>query len=327
LSSPQRHAARSARRPGCRCYSDRAIVCRQRCGLQPLAGFAAAVHRHAPAPPAPFPPVPPPLARDTLLHCLRDLAVGEAIEVDVREVIGSCNDELLARCRRRRPDGVQLLAVARQTAGRGRKHRAGSAPRAALLFALAVPLAVRPAALPAVTLAVGVELAAALVTRGLDVTLKWPNDLLLDGRKLAGILCELAVDGDGAVSLVVGIGVNVAFTPEEAAHVGQPVAALAEAVEPQSVLAAREAWIAALAAAALHAVRGFERAGFAAWRDAFNLRLHGRGAAADILDDGRCVAHGRIVEVDATGRLVLDTAAGRCSILAGEVSLRTVPTP
>jgi BirA family biotin operon repressor/biotin-[acetyl-CoA-carboxylase] ligase len=257
-----------------------------------------------------------------LAHALGEVCDGATVDVEVLAVVASSNDALLARCRQQRPVRPLLLAVARQTAGRGRQRRAWQAPRDALLFSLAVPLTALSAALPAVTLAVGAELAEVLAARGVETALKWPNDVLLNGRKLAGILCELAIDSAGGATLVIGVGVNVALAADEAAHIGQPAAALADVLPPAALTASREAWIAALAAAALAAVQGFERDGFAAWRERFNARLHGRGVACDILEDGTPVAHGRIVEVDGAGRLVLEGAAGRCSIQSGDLSLR-----
>lgn len=263
-----------------------------------------------------------PLAAAALAAAVADEAAGASIEVALLFETGSTNDELLARCRAAQPEHPLLLATERQTAGRGRQQRAWRAPRHALLFSLAVPLAPRPALLPPVTLAVGAALAEALAARGVAVQVKWPNDLLLGGRKLAGVLCELALDARGRATLVVGVGTNLHFDAAESATVGQPAAALAEVVPLAALLREREAWIAALACAALRAVHGYAQSGFAPWRARINAHLHARGADARLLDEGRCVAQGRIDSVDDAGRLVLDTAEGLRAFSAGDLSLR-----
>ena len=109
------------------------------------------------------------------------------------------------------PDGV-VVGADHQTAGRGRRGRTwDSRPGASLL----VSVILRPA--PAlVTLAAGVAAAEACeAVAGVRVGLKWPNDLLLDGAKLGGVLCELV--GDAAV---VGLGMNLAWAPAGAAALG-----------------------------------------------------------------------------------------------------------
>lgn len=267
----------------------------------------------------------PLISSQTLKRWLAETNAGETIAVAVRERTGSTNDDLLQQARQRQPAGVRLCVAEEQTAGRGRQRRAWLArPRSALLFSLAVPLHRLPADLPAVTLAAGVALAEVLGQRGVAVSLKWPNDLLVDGRKLGGILCELAVDGDGRATLVVGVGINGWLTAQDREVIGQPAVALSELVGPALLAGQREAWLAALAAALLQAVRAYAADGFAAWRTRYNTLLHARGQWVDMLDGGRTQASGRVVEVDAGGRLVLDTASGLRSFSVGDVSLRPV---
>jgi BirA family transcriptional regulator, biotin operon repressor / biotin---[acetyl-CoA-carboxylase] ligase len=265
----------------------------------------------------------PLLSLRTLERWLAATSAGEVIAAEVRERTGSTNQDLLQRARQRQPDSVLLRVAEEQTAGRGRQGRVWLArPRSALLFSLAVPLHRLPADLPAVTLAAGVALAEALGQRGVAVTLKWPNDLLVDGRKLGGILCELAVDGEGRATLVVGVGINGWLTAQDRAAIGQPAVALSELVGPALLAGQREAWLATLAAALLQAVRAYAADGFAAWRTRYNALLHARGQLVDMLDGGRTQASGRVVEVDGCGRLVLDTASGLRSFSVGDVSLR-----
>jgi BirA family biotin operon repressor/biotin-[acetyl-CoA-carboxylase] ligase len=265
----------------------------------------------------------PPLSADAIERWLADAGVAAGCQVEVVATTGSTNEDLLVRARQHQPGSAILRATDEQTAGRGRQNRTWRArPRSSLLFTLAVPLASLPAALPAITLAGGVALADYLRGRGVPVDLKWPNDVLLDGRKLAGILCELGIDSGGRATLVVGVGVNCWLTEDDRAGIGQPAAALAEVVASSLLAAEREAWIAQMAAALLAMVSGYVDRGFVPVRERYNALLHARGDEVDIIDDGRVTASGRVVEVDTIGRLVLAAGNGSRAINVGDVSLR-----
>jgi BirA family biotin operon repressor/biotin-[acetyl-CoA-carboxylase] ligase len=265
----------------------------------------------------------PPLSAGAIERWLADAGAAAGCRVEVVATTGSTNEDLLERARQQQPDLPMLLAADEQTAGRGRQNRSWRAsPRSALLFTLAVPLASLPAVLPAITLACGIALTDYLHGRGVRVDLKWPNDVLLDGRKLAGILCELGIDARGRATLVVGVGMNGWLTEEDRAGIGQPAAALEEVIASSLLAAEREAWIAQMAAALLAMVSGYVERGFIPLRDRYNALLHARGEEVDIIDDGRVTASGRVVEVDTSGRLVLAAGSGSRAINVGDVSLR-----
>ncbi len=125
--------------------------------------------------------------------------------------IGSTNDEALAWAAQGAPD-LFIVVADEQTSGRGREKRRWFTPAGT---ALAFSLILRPRAeeLPHLSRTVGlaaVALAESLRKRSLTPQIKWPNDLLLDGRKVAGILVESTWNGDAADYVVIGIGVNVA---------------------------------------------------------------------------------------------------------------------
>lgn len=263
------------------------------------------------------------MSADAIERWLADAGVAAGCRVEVVATTGSTNEDLLVRARQQQPGSPVLRATDEQTAGRGRQNRTWRArTRSSLLFTLAVPLASLPAALPAITLAGGVALAEYLRGRGVPVDLKWPNDVLLDGRKLAGILCELGIDAGGRATLVVGVGMNGWLTEDDRAGIGQPAAALAEVVASSLLAAEREAWIAQMAAALLAMVSGYVDRGFVPVRERYNALLHARGDEVDIIDDGRVTASGRVVEVDTIGRLVLAAGNGSRAINVGDVSLR-----
>jgi len=150
---------------------------------------------------------------------------------------GSTNDDAMAMVRR--GDQPPLLVVAdRQSSGRGRLGRPWFSPAASgLYFTLVVSADLAPEIMAAVSLAVGVGCAAAIKKCcGVETKIKWPNDLILDDRKLGGILCETAPLAPGrAATVAIGVGINVNTPlekmPEEirkrsislAAHLGKTV--------------------------------------------------------------------------------------------------------
>jgi BirA family transcriptional regulator, biotin operon repressor / biotin---[acetyl-CoA-carboxylase] ligase len=127
-------------------------------------------------------------------------------EVSVVAETASTNEDLLAAARRGAPEGV-VLAAEVQTAGRGRMGRSWvSLPGTALTFSVLLRPAAPAAGRGWVPLLTGVAVASALrAGAGIDARLKWPNDVLVNGAKLAGILAEQAGD-----AIVVGAGVNIA---------------------------------------------------------------------------------------------------------------------
>jgi len=238
---------------------------------------------------------------------------------EVLPEVDSTNSELMRRARAgdTRPT---LLVAERQTAGRGRRGREWhSAPGDSLTFSLGLPLA--PASWSGLSLAVGVAVARALHP---DIGLKWPNDLWLQGRKLAGILVETAsvVDRPGADPgpdrspvryAVVGVGINIAPRPPGEA-LATPPAAL------------RELWPDADAGAALlrvapplvSALQAFERLGFPAFHARFDARDLLRDRPVTLSDGTSGTAHG----VSEAGALLVHTASGMQAVTSAEVSVR-----
>lgn len=124
--------------------------------------------------------------------------------------VGSTNDTALAWAKRGAPDGSLVLADT-QTAGRGRAGRRWvTRPGSALAMSLVLrPTPAEEAHIPRFTALAALGLIQALAQRGLRAKLKWPNDVLLAGRKAAGVLVEADWGGERLEALVVGMGVNV----------------------------------------------------------------------------------------------------------------------
>ena len=126
-----------------------------------------------------------------------------------RAAVGSTNDEALALARAGAPDGTAVAARA-QTHGRGRLGHDWYSPDAGNVYLSLVHRPTRPPGeLAGLTLDLALAVARVLDDHGVSVGLKWPNDVLLGGRKLAGILTELHLDLPGGPVLIIGLGLNV----------------------------------------------------------------------------------------------------------------------
>jgi BirA family biotin operon repressor/biotin-[acetyl-CoA-carboxylase] ligase len=255
----------------------------------------------------------------TELRAGRIRALSKArIAVDVVAETGSTNADLLARAHAL--DAPLLLIAEHQTAGRGRAGRSWlSEPGHSLTFSLAWRFDAGLRALTGLPLAVGVALAETLGRLGQPVQLKWPNDLLKDGDKLAGILVETQTLANGAAWAIVGIGVNLVMPDALEAKIGRAVASV-----PWLARMDRDELMAALLDGLAAALRTFEGSGFGAFAARWN-GLHGwQGRPVAIIDHAVTLYEGRAAGVDDAGRLLLDTADGRVAIVAGDVSLRTL---
>ena len=230
--------------------------------------------------------------------------------VEILPEIASTNTELMRRARAGLLEPV-LLVAEQQTAGRGRLGRSWTSRAGdSLTFSLGMPLS--PHDWSGLSLAVGVGLAESLDPR---VRLKWPNDLWLDDRKLAGILIETASFGEGRDArryAVVGVGINIA--PREAAGLSTPPAWLHEVLPG---ITAGEA-LQRIASPLVQAVQAFETFGFAPFQARFNARDALRDRAVVLSDGTAGTAHGTTER----GALLVHTAAGMTPVTSSEVSVR-----
>jgi BirA family biotin operon repressor/biotin-[acetyl-CoA-carboxylase] ligase len=195
-----------------------------------------------------------------------------------------------------------------QTGGRGRRGRHWASPVGNLYTSTIL----RPdcPAQRAAELGFAAALAVAdIVPAGREVRVKWPNDVLVDGGKIAGILLESAIGQTGQVQHVVaGIGVNVGFAPQ-LPEMRYPGSALGGSVE-----AALEKLAAALAAR----LAEWRREGFETVRAAWLAKAGPLGAEVDVkLGEG--LVRGRFAGLDREGALLLDTATGPRKIVSGEL--------
>ena len=242
--------------------------------------------------------------------------------VEVLPVIDSTNSELMRRAKAGQRDPA-LLVAERQTAGRGRLGRnwLGSHPTAidravprsgeacmvgSLTFSLALPLA--PQDWLGLSLAVGVSVARSLHP---ELRLKWPNDIWLHDRKLAGILIETTSFGESRF-VVIGIGINI--LPRNGEGLSTPPAWLRELLPEIDAPAV----LLRLVPALVQALLLFEAQGFEPFQAAFKIRDVLRGRAVTLSDGST----GKAAGVDGTGALLVHTASGMKAITSAEVSVR-----
>lgn len=239
------------------------------------------------------------------------------IAVEVVQETGSTNSDLLARAATL--TGPLLLVALHQNAGRGRAGRSFlTAAGGALTFSLAWKFDGPVQRLSGLPLAVGVALAEALAALAVPVQLKWPNDLLKDGAKLAGMLVETQ-PAPGGTWAVIGIGINLSVPDALEQQIGRSVAAATWLAQMD-----RDVLMAALLDALAGAMAEFGGAGFAPFCARWNSRHAYQGQQVAIIDNGVTLHTGRAAGVDDSGALLLDTATGRVLVHAGDVSLRPV---
>ncbi len=212
----------------------------------------------------------------------------------------------MARARAGDPGGLWVVA-GRQTAGRGRRGRAWQTPSGNLAASLLTVLTVPPARAATLGFVAGLALLDALVAVAgegnadapvAEFALKWPNDVIAGGGKLAGILLEAERLDDHRLAVVVGIGVNVAFVPEVPGVTTVSLGGLGIPADAPALFAAlADSWVdrAALWDAG---------AGLAAIRDRWLARAAGVGSLVAITREGRPL-WGVFDTIDDEGRLVL----------------------
>ena len=226
---------------------------------------------------------------------------------DVRWVgeTDSTNTRLLEEARSGAPEGVVLVAD-HQTAGRGRLGRRWeSSPGASLLVSVLLrpPVPLERAFL--LTMAAGLAASEAVDdVAGFRPALKWPNDLMVDDAKLAGLLAESVVEGDGLRAVVVGMGLNVTEAPAEASTC--VAAHTASAVERRPLL---DAWLARLDDRLDH---------LDAVLPDYRRRCATLGRAVRV-ERPTSVLEGAAVEVTDAGHLVVEADGGRVAVAVGDV--------
>lgn len=225
----------------------------------------------------------------------------------VAEELDSTNAEAFRRIQAG-DDGPGVLLALSQTNGRGRRGRRWESPKGGLFFTYYGAVEAPVKALSLLGFAASLAVADLAEDFGADaVRLKWPNDVLLNGAKLSGILLESMGKPGGGAWLVLGVGVNLASAPD---RLDQPAAGLGLALTPE---AAAER----LTARLLHWSGRLQNEGFAPLRQAWLAKSYGLGEW--VRTAGAEPVEGAFIGLDADGALLLDTSRGCVRITAGEV--------
>lgn len=258
--------------------------------------------------------------RQRVLAAIGDHARSLLAELEVHREIASTNRHLMARAAAGDATGQVCLADS-QSAGRGRRGRDWHSPFGRNIYlSLLWRFAEGPARLAGLSIAVGVVIADLLRELGIDgVALKWPNDVLLGGRKLAGILLESTGEADGPCHVVVGIGVNVGMTAHDAAVIGQPWADLGDAHGTAGM--SRNRLAGQLIDRLLPAVEAFAETGLEPYRQRWlDLDAH-VGCEVELRMASQAI-RGIHAGIDHSGGLLLELDGAVRSFHGGELSLR-----
>ncbi|MBN9071415.1 MAG: biotin--[acetyl-CoA-carboxylase] ligase [Rhizobiales bacterium] len=260
-------------------------------------------------------------------------AAARSYRLEAHDTVGSTNALALEHARAGDP-GLLWIVARKQESGRGRRGRVWETPHGNLAATLLVAGRYELKRAATLGFVAGLALAEALasVAPGAAVSmaadgasgpagrfeLKWPNDVLFDGAKLAGILLESHLSGDGRVALAIGIGVNVVAHPEDVPYPATSLAALGASCDAETLFAAlSDAW-----AGYFEIWNGGE--GLSAIRKLWLARAAGLGGEVAVTVDG-AVKRGIFETIDEDGRFVIRARDGTAvAIAAGDVHFGAV---
>lgn len=244
-----------------------------------------------------------PLLRDPLWVC-----------VEGAEQTASTNEDARTLARQGAHEGTVVVA-ARQSAGRGRLGRTWESPHggayvSAILWPRVAPWEVGPLAL-----VVAIGIARGVASLGATVQLKWPNDVWMGGRKLAGVLLEMSAESDAVEWVVAGFGINV-VRDEASVAAAAYLSDVVPSVSPAQAAAAALDGVAS-------AYRQWLAQGFESLATEYGAIATLDGHPVTVRDvGGGIVASGVASGIDAHGRLLIDGDGGIVAVASGDVTLR-----
>jgi BirA family biotin operon repressor/biotin-[acetyl-CoA-carboxylase] ligase len=246
---------------------------------------------------------------------------GTGVSLRVVDEVDSTSSQLLELAASGAPSG-SALAAEWQSAGRGRRGRSWvTMLGGSLTFSMLWRFERGAGHLAGLSLAVGVAVARALARCGVErAQVKWPNDVVADFRKLAGILVETSGEMQGPSVAVVGVGVNYRLGERMLERIDQPVTDVVHcAPRPPS----RGTLLATLLAELAEALRRFEGEGFGAFRDSWRALHAYQGRRVHVIPAHEAPFDAEVADVGADGTLLVALPDGRSlSLSSAEISLR-----
>lgn len=261
------------------------------------------------------------LNRQKIVDLLDSRAKSLMSKLDVESVIASTNTQAMTYAQTNTVFPY-ICTTEMQTNGKGRRGREWVSPYARnLYFSIAWQFVTGASALEGLSLAIGVAVARVLENAGvLGVQLKWPNDVLFENKKLAGILLELTGDLAGPCEVIVGVGLNVSMPIESGEGIDQPW------IDIQSIVGKpvdRNQLLADLLSAILQMLASYETEGLKYYLPEFTDRDVYLGKPV-LVKMGDSVIEGVSAGVNESGALVVDTIHGRQVFNGGEITLRRI---
>jgi BirA family biotin operon repressor/biotin-[acetyl-CoA-carboxylase] ligase len=263
-----------------------------------------------------------PLDGARIMELLAATARGHVRRIDAAWTLGSTNTTLMERTYPPAGLGDGLLAEY-QTAGRGRRGRTWVAPPGgSICLSFSWVFAEVPRDLGALGLMIGVCALEALQRLGVaGVGLKWPNDLLIDDRKLGGILIELRAESAGPACVVIGIGLNVALGAAVLEKIGAMGLAPIDLASAGLKGAGRNAVAAGLISSFVQGLLDFEQGGLKPFVQKWMAADALRGRPVTVMGtDGAIKGIARGIDLD--GAFLVETPQGLLRFITGDVSVR-----
>lgn len=256
--------------------------------------------------------------RTELQHLVSELQMS-TLDLEIHRVTQSTNDVVMQRLVESQSTAI-LCAAEMQTAGKGRRGRRWISPFGRNVYLTYGRFIGRQLSeLGGLSLVVGMVVVDVLRDMGLErVGLKWPNDILLGGGKLGGILLELRASDTGGIGLVAGVGLNLALNVKESLSIDQPWSAISSQLEmPRNIL------LGALGGRIVNAIQTFEDVGFDSFAEKWSEYNLYTGQQVNVIRGSETIS-GIDSGVDHQGNLLLRTGAGLEVHNSGEVSVRPV---
>ena len=241
---------------------------------------------------------------------------------DIRwfEKLDSTNS-YLANIARSNPDIASgtVIAARNQTNGRGRKDHTWISHTGNLTFSVLIKTPCKPQTLPTLTMVAGLAVASALDNYGLHASLKWPNDILIDGKKICGILCEfIDFTAENEMIAVLGIGLNVNMTHEHTQAIDKPCTSMSILLDTQFDIAdVLNSILKELA----DMIGVWQEKGFTHFKQQWIDRCPHIGQPIEICEDQQTVIKGIFVGISDSGVMMIETPDGRThEVISGDVS-------